>query len=109
MVGRYGTPVWVECECGQRHLVLEAEVGELVTPDAPRMWRVVTPFADAGLEIPAGTLLHYDQRDYDSSWHHWGWDRFRVLDGPFAGTCVTVPVPMPASPVSADLAPVETD
>ena len=90
-------------------MLLEAEVGELVTPDVPRTWRVVVPFLDAGAEIPAGTLLRYDQRDYDSSWQHVGRDHFRVLDGPFAGTCVTVPVDMPASPVSADLTPVETD
>lgn len=109
MVGRYGTPVWVDRECGKRHLVIEAEVGELVTADAPRTWRVVVPFRDAEAEIPTGTLLRYDQRDYDSSLRHVGWDRFRVLDGPLAGICVTVHVPMPASPVSADLAPVETD
>ena len=55
MDGRCGTPVWVECDCGQGHVLLEAEVGELVTPDAPRRWRVVVPFLDAGAEIPAGT------------------------------------------------------
>lgn len=48
MVGRYGTQVWVDCECGQRHVLLEAEVGELVAPDAPRTWRVVVPLLDAG-------------------------------------------------------------
>ena len=113
MVGRYGTPVALECECGRTHTIWEAEVGERADPC--RIWRVTVPVLHAStdmfapsklVDVVQGSVLRYDQRDYHSSWRHEGWDRFRVLDGPFAGTCVTVLASMPGSPVSAELAAV---
>lgn len=116
MVGRYGKPVWIECECGKKHLVLEAEAGEIPV-GAPRLWHVVRHPVEGwmwpdehsrsvGVSIPVGTRLRYDQRDFDSTWHQEGWDRFRVLDGPLAGTCVYVSAGMPGGHMADGIAPV---
>ena len=101
--------------CRHEHPLVGASDGERRPVDAPRVWRVrddgivgttsqTFPTGDA-VRLEAGTLLRYDQRDYDPWWRHEGWDRFLVLDGPWAGTCVCIFVSMPASPVSSGLEP----
>ncbi len=101
--------------CGHDHELVGAARGERFPDEAPRLWRV----GDAGIvatlylaypngpgvRLEPGTQLRYDQRDYDALWRHEGWDRFLVLDGARAGSCVCVPVPMPSSPVSSDIEP----
>lgn len=101
--------------CGHEHELVGAAPGERLPDDAPRLWRVgggglVATLCSAypngpEVRLEPATRLRYDQRDYDASWRHEGWDRFLVLDGAHAGSCVCVRVPMPASPVAGGIEP----
>lgn len=109
---RTGPLAMIETSCVHEHPLLFAERGELAGGHRdPSLWRVAVdgfvsePLPFAGGEqvaLARGTRLRYQQRDYDRSWRHEGWDRFLVVGGEHVGTCVIIMVDMPGSPVAND-------